>query len=128
MTAVGGDLEAISINDVIYPVASEVDVGRMLGGDKNTVESNGDESARLIKTKYPWSITGLLLAVDDKNANDQQNLQDVADLDDFVDVVLFTKSGAKWNGQGQIVGDISWANQKTVASVDLNGQGRLVRQ
>lgn len=126
---VGGDLEKVSIKNEIYVVTGETDVSRVLGGLENEILPNGDGvTARQKKTRKPWRIGGLQVSVDDVIGNQQANLQEVADGDEYVDIVLFMMSGAKWSGKGQIVGELSFSNQNTAASFDLSGPGKLVRQ
>lgn len=128
MTAVGGDIESISINGTIYAVTSDTDVSRALGGFENEVLANGDGSGRLKKMRRPWRIGGLAVSCDDPIGNEQANLQDVADGNEFVDITMTMASGAVWAGKGQIVGELSFSNQNAAASFDLAGPGRLVRQ
>jgi len=128
MTAVGGDIEKISINNVIYAVTSETDATRALGGFANEVMPNGDGSARMKKTRKPWRIDGIAVACDDPIGNEQANLQDVADGKEWVDIVMYLASGAIFSGQGQIVGEPEFSNQNTAATLNLSGPRKLVRQ
>ena len=59
MPAVGGSIQSISIRGRIFPVASDAEANKKLGGFENEVQANGDGTARKVMTRVPWSIDGL---------------------------------------------------------------------
>jgi hypothetical protein len=128
MPAVAGDLQEISINNVTYPVTSDTDASRALGGFENEVLPNGDGSARLKKMRRKWRIGGMSVACDDAINNDQKNLQDVADSKEFIPVVMYMADGSIFSGTGQIEGELNFSNQNAACTFDLAGPQKLVRQ
>jgi hypothetical protein len=127
MAAIGGSIETVSFAGREFPVTADADVARRLGGKQNTVEMNGDGTARVIQTPTSWSLTGLVVQVDDTR-NDQEYLQDIADSGEFVAIGVTYASGVTYQGQGTIVDELAMNNQSTAASVSVNGTGRLTPQ
>jgi len=125
--SVGGSIESVTIDGVIFAVTADADVTRHLGGDQNEVETNGDGSSRIIKTKTAWKLDGLVLSIDDLR-EDQEFLQAHADLKSFFTVLISFASGAKYDGQGQITGDLVFSSKATTATVSFTGTGKLSRQ
>ncbi len=93
----------------------------------NEAQANGDGTVRQIKTREPWMLDGLQLSIDDLN-DDQEFLQQVADSNNMEAVLITYASGAAYQGQGTITGDLQTSSQSTTASVTLMGQGQLTRQ
>ena len=127
MTAVGGPIEEVSINGRIFPVASDADVSRKLGGTQNDVAMNGDGSGRLIKSRVPFELSGLMLECDDSRG-DHEFLQDVADGQDFVPVAITFASGEVYQGTAQITDDLAYSSANSTISVSLKGPGKGVKQ
>jgi len=127
MAAVGGSIEGITLNGRNFPVAADAESQRKLGGFENEVQSNGDGTARLIKTRVPLSIDGLTLEIDDDRA-DQEFLQDVSDRKDFVPLVISYASGADYQGTVQLVGETQVSSQNATAAVSFMGPGILTKQ
>lgn len=124
---VGGSIESVGLSGRTFAVAADADSNRDLGGYMNDVQSNGDQTARLIKTAKPWMIDGLTVSIDDLRG-DHEFLQDLANQNDYFTIDITYASGAVYEGQGQITGDLQTASQATTASVTLMGQGSLSRQ
>lgn len=127
MAAVGGSIESISMGGRLFAVPGDVEAQRKLGGFENEVQANGDGSARLIKTRVPLSIDGLTVETDD-DRGDQEFLQDLANSNDYFVIVITYASGADYQGQAQIVGDLQASSQNATTSVSLMGPGRLTKQ
>lgn len=127
MAAIGGSLEALTLNGREFPVAADAEAQRKLGGFENEVMANGDSSARLIKTRVPLGLDGITVECDDSRG-DHEFLQDLADLPDFFDIVLTYPSGINWQGTAQIVGELAESSQSATAAVSLSGPGKLTRQ
>lgn len=127
MAAVGGSIESVSIRGRLFPVASDADSARKLGGDENEVQPNGDKSARIIKTAAAWSLTGLQLEVDESRA-DQQFLQEIADGNDYVAIAITYASEVTYQGSGTITDALEFSSQTSTASVSFMGIGVLTQQ
>lgn len=127
MPAVGGSIESISLDGRNFVVAADADSNRMLGGFTNEVQSNGDGSARTLKTRMPWSVDGLTASLDD-DRGDQEFLQVLSDRTDNFPISIIYPSGAIYQGTGQIVDDISGGSQSATAPIKLSGPGRLTKQ
>jgi len=123
----GGSIQAVSIRGRQFSVAADADAERKLGGFENTVEPNGDGTARLIKARVAWNLGGLMLDVDDTRA-DQEFLQEIADSNEFVTITATWASGSTFEGEGTIVGEIKWGSEKTLAEVTLSGPASLNQQ
>lgn len=127
MPAVGGPVESVSLSGRVFAVAADADAQRELGGSTNTIEPNGDSSARLIKGKKPWMIGGLTLSLDD-DRGDQEYIQELANRNDYFVVAATFASGHTYQGSGQIVEDISAAMISATLPVTLSGGGVLTQQ
>lgn len=127
MAAVGGSIESITLDGRIFAVAADAESQRKLGGFENEVQSNGDGTARLIKTRVPLSIDGLTVEIDDDRA-DHEFLQELADRNDFYPVVISYASGNDYQGTVQIVEEIQSSSKNATASISLMGPGILTKQ
>lgn len=127
MGATGGSIESITLQGRIFAVAADAEVQRKLGGFENEVQSNGDASARLIKTRVPWMLDGLTVEVDDIRG-DHEFLQALSDQQEYFPVAITYASGVTYQGTGQIVGETQASSQNATASLSLSGQGQLAPQ
>lgn len=127
MAAIGGSIEAITLAGRIFPVPADAEVQRKLGGFENEVLANGDGSARIGKTRVPWSLDGLAVEVDD-DRGDQEFLQELADAKDFFVIAITLASGAVYSGTAMIVGEMPSSTQSATAAVPLMGPGKLEKQ
>lgn len=125
--AVGGSIESVSIRGRLFPVAADAEANRKLGGFENEVQSNGDGSARLVKTRVPWLIDGLQLEVNDSRA-DAEFLQEIADGLVLVPITITLASGVTYQGDGTITSEVQSSSQNATAAVTLSGQGKLTQQ
>ena len=103
MTAVGGSVESISLDGRGFAVAADAEAQRKLGGFENEVLSNGDGTARLIKTRVPLAIDGLSIEIDD-DRGDHEFIQELSNRTDFFPLEVTFASGAIYQARGQIVG------------------------
>lgn len=124
---VGGSVIGVSINGRHFSAASDADAGRMLGGSTNEVESNGDGTARILKTTMPWSMEGLNVSIDDDNG-DAEFLQDVSDGNVFVPMLFTFAAGNDYSGEGQLTGDFPTQNAAQTAAISVKGTGKLSKQ
>ncbi len=127
MTAIGGSLQEATFNGRVFPVAADAEVQRKIGGFENEVQSNGDGSARLIKTRTPWSWDGLVVEIDDSRG-DQEFLQELADRNDYFPVSLTYASGDTWQATGQFVSDLQMSSQNATGTVSMMGPGQATKQ
>lgn len=127
MGAIGGSIEGVGLNGRSFPVAADADTNRKIGGTENEVLANGDGSARLIKTRVPFGVTGLVVEADDARG-DHEFLQELADQKGFFALTVTYASGAIWQGDGQIVGELQSSSQSATATFDLSGTGKLTQQ
>jgi len=127
MAAVGGSIESVTLEGRTFAVASDADVSRKLGGFENEIQANGDGSARLVKTRIPLALDGLMVQCDDSRA-DNEFLQDLANSNDFFPIAITYASGDTYQGTAQISGELAISSQAATASVSLMGQGILTKQ
>ena len=124
---IGGSIESVTLDGRYFSVTGDAEAQRNLGGSQNDVEPNGDGTARLIKTKAPWGLDGLVLGIDD-DEGDHEFLQSLANANDFFPISITYPSGAVYQGTGQITGELQMSNQSTSATVSLKGSGVLTKQ
>ena len=127
MPAVGGSIQSISIRGRIFPVASDAEANKKLGGFENEVQSNGDGTARLVKTRVPWSIDGLQIEIND-DRGDHEFLKEIADSLDFVSITMELASGAVYEGTGTITDEVTASSQNATATITVMGPGSLEQQ
>jgi len=127
MAAVGGSIESVTLDGREFPVAADAEAQRKLGGFENEVASNGDGSARLIKTRVPLSIDGLTIEVDDSRS-DQEFVQAIIDRNDFIPLAITYASGVTYQGTAQVTGENPASSQSATQAITLMGPGTLVKQ
>jgi len=127
MATVGGPITGFTLNGRYFSVAEDAESNRKLGGFENEVSMNGDGTARLVKTRVPWGADGLTVSCDDFN-DDQQFLQDLANGADFFASTVEYASGAIFQGNAQIVGEIAFSSKNATATVALQGAGTFTKQ
>lgn len=129
MTAVGGSIESMSIDGRTFSVAADAETQRSLGGFQNEVLANGDGSARIQKTRAPWSWEGLTVTIDD-DRGDQEFLQGIADGNAFVPIACSLANGEVYQGVGIIAGgdNLQMNTQNATAELTLSGPKKLTRQ
>jgi hypothetical protein len=127
MGAVGGSPTECSIRGRVFAVAADADPQIKYGGLENEKRPNGDSTARTVKVRVSWSISGLVLSLD-TSRDDHDFLQEVADNNDDVDITLTFANGTTVAGSGTITGEIAYSPQSTTASINCGGGGKLTRQ
>lgn len=128
MTAVGGSIESVTLNGRNFAVAADAEAQRKLGGFENEVQANGDGfTARIIKTRVPLGIDGLVIEVDDLRG-DHEFLQQLADRNDFFPIAITYAAGTTYQGQAMITGELQSSSQNATATLSLMGPGKLTRQ
>ena len=128
MAIIGGPVESATIKGRTFPVPHDADVTMLLGGDKNTVEPNGDGvTARITKEVSTFKISGLTLVIDD-DRDDHQFLQDIMDGSEFVDVSVTMPNADVYYGQGIITEEPERSTKSATMDVTISGPGRLTKQ
>ena len=127
MAAVGGSIHSVTLNGRNFAVAADADAQRKLGGYENDVQANGNGTARITKTRVPWSLSGLTIEVDDSR-KDHEFLQQLADRDDEFPCAVRLASGEVYQGSGAITGELAAGTQNATTSLALMGSGQLTRQ
>jgi hypothetical protein len=129
MAAVGGSIESVSLDGRTFAVPADAETQRNLGGFSNEVLANGDGSARIQKTRQPWSISGLQVSIDD-DRGDHEFLQALANRKDFFPVAITYASGAVYQGSAIIAGGegLQVNTQNQTAELTLSGPRTLTKQ
>lgn len=127
MAAIGGSIESITLDGRTFSVPADAEATRKIGGWENEVQSNGDGTARLIKTRVPFLIDGLTISIDDTRG-DAEYLQELQDGKDFFPVSITFASGITYQGTGQITGETGTGSQAATSSITISGPGNLTRQ
>lgn len=127
MAAVGGDLQSCTIADRIFPVVRENDPDISPGGlTPQSVEMNGDGSARVILNQEPWMVEGLEIALD-PDRDDEEFLNEIQERGEPVSMTLVDVKGRARGGSGVILKPVKFKPQSSTASVDLGGGGKFVK-
>ncbi|MHC4620366.1 MAG: hypothetical protein ACYTEQ_21665 [Planctomycetota bacterium] len=124
---IGGAIVEVSVDGRAFTVAADNDASRKLGGSENELGFNGDGTARILKTVVGWALGGLQLACDDAN-QDQEYLQEKANLSRLYPITVTFASGLTYGGSGQILGELTFANQSTTNSLGFGGSGKFTQQ
>jgi len=127
MSPVGGSIESITLDGRNFAVAADAETQRKLGGFENEVMANGDGTARLIKTRVPLSIAGLVVEIDDGRGDDEF-IQDLANRLDFFPITVTYASGLVYTATAQISGENPTSSQSTTKTIDLMGPGVITKQ
>ena len=127
MAVTGGSIQSVTVAGRIFSVASDVEATRKLGGWENEVMPNGDGSARNIKTRVSWSITGLTVECDD-DRGDQEFLQELANSPDYFSFAVTFVTGVVYQGQAQLTGELTVQSKETKAEVSFMGPETLTKQ
>jgi hypothetical protein len=125
--SIGGSIESITLGGRTFSVAADAESQRKIGGFENEVQSNGDGTARMIKTRVPLSLDGLTLDTDDANG-DHEFLQELANGNSFFPIVITYASGVSYQGEAQIVAEMQRSSQNATTAVSLMGPGILTKQ
>ncbi len=127
MPAIGGSILEVTLNGRLFTVSADAEANRKIGGFENEIMSNGDGTARIIKTRVPLNIDGLTLECDDSRG-DHTFLQDLADSPSFFAISITYASDITYQGTAQISGELTSSSQNATATVNLSGSGKLTRQ
>lgn len=126
MANIGGSVESVGLNGRLFPVASDADVSRKLGGFEVELMANGDGTARKVKTRVPWLLDGVVLGIDD-DRGDQEFLQGLADSNELAAVEITLASGVTFTGEGTVSGELQFSTQNGTCALSLSGSGKLTQ-
>lgn len=127
MSAVGGSVETVNINGRDFAPSSDTDVQMKLGGFETETQANGNGTGRKIKTRVPWSISGLTVECDEQN-EDLEFLQAIANNNTFVAITITYASGEVYQGTGTVSGELQRSSQTATTALELTGTGALTKQ
>lgn len=127
MPAIAGSIESVTLDGRSFAVVADADVNRKLGGFENNVLSNGDGTARLEKTRVAWSLSGVVVEIDDTQG-DHEFLQNLQDSNRFFPATITYVSGVTYQGEGQLTGETAFSNMTSAAPINLMGTGKLTPQ
>lgn len=125
--AVGGSIQECGVDGRRMVVAADADMERDLGGFTNSVESNGDGSVRLLKTRKPWTLKGLTFECNE-NRGDHKAMQDLADRKTLFPISVTLAGGEVYAGLGQIVGDLKYSAKNATIDIEFAGEHKLEKQ
>jgi len=118
--SVGGSIIEVTIAGRIFAAAADADSNRELGGFKNELQSNGDGSVRIIKTRSPSMLDGLTLTCDNARG-DHEFLQEVADGTTLQPCTMTTADGETYGGDMIVTGDNQYSSQNATVAISLHG-------
>jgi len=127
MPATGGSIESVTLDGRNFPVTADAEVQRKLGGFENETSPNGNGTARLIKTRVPAMLGGMVVEVDD-DRGDHEFLQNLANRNDFFPTAITYASGRTYQGRLQITSELQYSSQNATAGFDMAGPGTLTPQ
>jgi len=127
MPATGGSIESVTLDGREFPAAADAEAQRKLGGFENELQPNGNGTARVIKTRVPWSLDGVTVEIDD-DRDDHEFLQELADRSVEFPIAITLASGNTYQGAGQIIGEMQTSTQNATGAVSLMGSGKLSKQ
>jgi len=127
MSALGGSIESVEIRGRTFAVAADADAKVVLGGWKKEIKINGNGTRRVVKTRVPWSISGVVISLDPEKG-DHEFLQDTADGSEDVPVTITYASGDTYQGKGTLVDDLEGSTMESTAEVKMSGGGKLTKQ
>jgi len=125
--ASGGSIEEVSIAGRAFAVPADNEAQIGVGGFSNEVQLNGNGTGRLIKTRVPNKVDGLLVEIDHSNG-DLEFLQERADSSDFFVFSITLADGTIYQGVSQIVDEVLGSSQTATAAVSIQGPQKLTRQ
>ena len=125
--AIGGSVESISLDGRTFSVTADSDVSKKFGGFENEIQMNGDGTSRIIKTRVPLSIEGLVISVDD-DRGDREFLNELSQRSDFFPFTITLASGAIYQASVQLVGEVQSSTQNSTAQIALHGAGKITKQ
>jgi hypothetical protein len=121
----GGPIESITIAGRRFPTDGEDAAKIILGGFSNELKSNGDGTARVIKSRIPASVSDLN-AQSDPNKDDLEYIQEKRNEHTLFDFSLTLVDGTVYAGAMQITDEVEYDSKEGTAG--LNFAGRLAKQ
>lgn len=126
MSANGGPAETVTVSGREFKCTGDCDVGMVKGGWENEIQSNADGSARILKKRVPWKLTGVAVEFDQVR-EDHEFLEQAQGSGVDLDISVTYVSGYTYAGTGQIVGELSESAASASATLEFSGPGKLKR-
>lgn len=124
MSAGGGPFVKLTIAGRPFKYTADATPSVKRGGFENAYEPNGDGTARQLKTRVTWAITGNKVEIDNSN-DDFEFLNDTKDSATDYDIQVEYADGTVRIGTGNIVGELPEDNTSASATFDVGGPGEL---
>jgi len=127
MASVGGSVKAFTVDSRPFSVAADADVELKIGGNKVTVEMNGDGTPRYLGAVEGWSLSNIDAAIDN-DRDDLGFLQGIANAMKEVPCTIELIDGTVFQGKGIVADDHNYHTGKATAGIMLAGGGTLTPQ
>jgi len=127
MSATGGSVENVNVWGRDFAASADSDANMKLGGFEVATEANGNGTARKIKTRVPWTITGVSLELDNLNG-DLEYLQAIADNNSNGPITISYADGETYQGVGSVSGELQRASMNATGGLEFSGPGKLTKQ
>lgn len=126
MSTTGGSVLSVSMNGVQYSVPADADFTDQFGGFQNEMQANGDGTTRLIKTRVPGVISGVVVNCDNSR-QDREAIEALRAGKELFDLVVEYADGALYSGRAQVTGEPSYSSQNSTMSLNLSIEGKMVQ-
>lgn len=125
MAGIGGPIKRVNFDGRNYVAVGDGESQRDLGGQTNTFSPNGDGKTGVwLQSPRGWKMENVVLRIDDAQG-DQKALQDAQNSGEDKKVVFYFAGNSAFGGEGNIEGEIKWANSNTSATVTFAGPEQL---
>ncbi len=124
MGQIGGGLIELDLAGRTFAPTADADVATSVGGFETDVQMNGNGTARIILTRTPSGLDGVVIGID-QSAGDLDFIQDLADNAAFFPVAATYADGEVRQGEMSIQGKIEHSSQNATASFALMGGGKF---
>ena len=122
-----GSIESCTIDGRRFSVAADADADRDLGGFVNEAQPNGDGTARYVKTRKVWKVSGVTLSINNNRA-DLEFLQARANSLVPYPITFTFVDETTYAGVGMITGDLASKTMSGTADVEFSGEHTLKSQ
>lgn len=118
--ATGGSIESVSYAGREFSVAADSDAGIKIGGFENEVQSNGNATFRLIKTRVPGQLGPLDVDID-HSRGDLLWLQERVNSKKFEVTTVTLADGTTYQAATQIIGEFPTSTMNTTVALTFAG-------
>jgi hypothetical protein len=124
--SISGSIQEVTVDGRIFAVPTDNASTTDKGGFTNDIQANGNSGSRTIKTRKPWSVTGLAL-VTPPGSDALDFLQSVANGDNVTLSFKYADDSVR-EGEGNITGDLALDSQAGTTAIEFKGPGELTLQ